>query len=336
MLQTLTWHTDYRQSCGEQFCDYLAAQTWPFLDWIDIRHESRYVTNEDHVLLLRSIRRPLRCLDVNIRFLEQPAFDIWRKSGHFETLTKVNLIPIKAVSLSLWEPPFTSTSKWVQEILESCPLLEHIVAAMITAQDIIQGKPWVCRGLKKFEVMINLEPNDNNHIQGGMGARIKYTEDYKRQCHQIFERLGQLHQLTVLNMTMVQPELDLIGRLSVRLISIPLELKMGLGHLSTLKNLESIGYYGAQDVRMVDVEWMLQHWRSLRWITGGPLSMKRSKTFRGELVRLFLIEKTLEARRVLVEYCQPYGSMVTLSDMCGDPEPMYDSDSESEDGSARE
>ncbi|KAI8345565.1 hypothetical protein B0O80DRAFT_472670 [Mortierella sp. GBAus27b] len=73
---------------------------------------------------------------------------------------------------------------------------------------------------------------------------------------------------------------------------------MGLGHLSTSRDLEWIGYQGPQRMRMVDVEWMLQHWTNLRKITGGRPTEKRSKTFGNTHVRCYTIMKALHDRIV--------------------------------------
>jgi hypothetical protein len=79
---------------------------------------------------------------------------------------------------------------------------------------------------------------------------------------------------------------------------LPLELGMGLRRLSTLKDLEQIGYRGAQEIRMTDIEWMLQHWGKLRKITGGRPAMKRSKASGVAFVRFHLFMESLKARGV--------------------------------------
>ncbi|KAI8352404.1 hypothetical protein B0O80DRAFT_454459, partial [Mortierella sp. GBAus27b] len=106
--------------------------------------------------------------------------------------------------------------------------------------------------------MIGLEFSDSNHVRAGGRAGIKYTKDQRTQFRHIFERLGQLKQLTVLDMTLANHH-----RYS-KFTSLPLRLSMGLGHLSTLKKLESIGYHGPQEIQVVDMEWILQHWKNLR------------------------------------------------------------------------
>ncbi|KAG0198181.1 hypothetical protein BGX31_004642, partial [Mortierella sp. GBA43] len=46
-------------------------------------------------------------------------------------------------------------------------------------------------------------------------------------------------------------------------------LGIGLEYLSTLTDLEVVSVLDHQRIRMVDIEWMLEHWPKLRKITGG-------------------------------------------------------------------
>jgi hypothetical protein len=180
-------------------------------------------------------------------------------------------------------------------------MLEHITSVAIIAQDIIQGKPWACQRLKIFDVMIYLELSDENHAQEGKRTGIKYTKDYRSQCHQIFERLGQLKQLTELDMRLKDVVLGRV--LTKRSSSLPLNLRMGLRHLWTLRKLEMIGYQGPQEIRLADMEWMLEHWKNLRYFSGHDLSMKCYNNLEGVPDdRLRLVMETLKARQVQLNY----------------------------------
>ncbi|KAI8352418.1 hypothetical protein B0O80DRAFT_499710 [Mortierella sp. GBAus27b] len=301
LLQILIWKSGYYDHIIERFCDHFAARAWPCLDWIEIQSEVRYVTGQEHTLLLQSAPRPFRLLDVDIASLEEQTFTLYREHGHFTTLTKIDLTQSAFTSLPL--PPGPSSiavpSKQVQEVLESCPMLEHIIAPMVTAQDITQGKPWVCHRLKTFRVMIGMEFSGKSHVQEGQRTRLKYSEDDKTLCHQIFERLGQLTQLTVLDMGPEQQRWVL--RFHIETASLPLRLRMGLGHLSTLRNLETIGYRGVQRIRLGDLKWMLQHWNKLQEIVGEQLSVKWPMTPRGMPdERSKSVMRSLKAREVQV------------------------------------
>ncbi|KAG0223273.1 hypothetical protein BGX31_008585 [Mortierella sp. GBA43] len=295
LLQTLSWSAMHSQPCWQQFCGYFAASTWSHLDWIEIKNERTLISDQDHALLLQSAPRPLRRLEVDIGTLEQTTFNIYRERGHFATLTKVDLTH-SVFTLPAWSSTSSALSlisKQVQEVLESCPMLEHIIALVIFARDIIQGKPWVCRQLRIFKVMINMEPSGGICSQEGKQTGIKYSKDQRIQCHQIFERLGQLRQLTVLNMRLYDENLYFDS--DTNFTSLPWRLEMGLGYLSTLRKLESIGHHGSQEIRVVDMEWMLQHWKNLRTITGGRFSLKCCKTLEGAPDDRLVME-TLKAR----------------------------------------
>ncbi|KAG0223272.1 hypothetical protein BGX31_008584, partial [Mortierella sp. GBA43] len=333
MLQTLVWNTESDQSYWQRFCNYLAAQTWPCLDWIEIKCEKRYVTDQEHALLLQSSPRPLRRLDVDIGTLEQTTFNIYRERGHFATLTKVDLT--QSTFPSSLSPPeswiITIPSKQVQEVLESCPMLEHIVAVMITAQDVVKSKPWICHRLRTFEVMINMEFSHSTRGQEEKRTRIKYSEDDKNLCHQIFERLSQLDHLNSLDMRLQDLLVDRI--LKNKPSSLPLSLRMGLGRLSTLKKLESIGHHGSQEVRVADMEWMLKHWEDLQKIqgTGGRFSVKWSRTNEGVTdERSRLVMEALKARRVQLTPFRTSEELEAFYDCGTDSDSDSDSEGESE------
>ncbi|KAI8352392.1 hypothetical protein B0O80DRAFT_454430 [Mortierella sp. GBAus27b] len=298
MLETLVWRLKaYYYFRMNEFCQRLAAQTWPHLDSLEITGQQNFISGQEHALLLLSTERPFKVLDLKINTVEEQAFVLLQAGGHFGTLTKMDLTlsPLTDEQLQNGGPSIinviaTQVSKWTITVFESCPLLEHIVATVIHARDIIDSKPWVCHRLKKFEAMINMD------IIKQSSTQTTYTADDKRQCYQVFERLGLLRQLNVLNLN--SPNLGRFREL--KLVSLPLELRMGLGHLSTLRDLEWIGYHGFQDIRMVDMEWMLQHWNRLRKITGEWIAMKLSKTFGNMPVRSYLIMEALRARKVEV------------------------------------
>ncbi|KAG0208351.1 hypothetical protein BGX31_002339, partial [Mortierella sp. GBA43] len=281
LLQILFWRAELSEPSIRRFCDYFAASTWLHLDWIEIRSDDKRASDQEHASLLQSAPRPFRRLDVDVESLQQQTFNLYREHGHFTTLTKIDLTPSSFLTLPFPRGPeiLALVSKQVQEVLESCPLLEHIVALMITAQDIIHGQPWVCHRLEKFQVMVNMQFSDSTYDQRGKRRQFKYSKDDKILCHQIFERLGQLRQLTELNMVLLWKRWIRLSRTNPS--SLPMRRRMGLGYLSTLKNLEVFGYHGSQEFRVGDVEWMLQHWKKLRKITGNPLKVKWSMTLEG-------------------------------------------------------
>jgi hypothetical protein len=319
MLHTLDLRLKSYKFSLDHFCDYFAAQTWPYLDSLAITGHYDEERAQQHIRLLQSTKRPFKLLDLDRGAIGPQSLDLLRQGGHFETLIKVDLT-IWHMSRGCHRPMsvVVAASKRIREVLESCSSLEHIAGSAISGQDIIDSKPWVCHRLKKFEVLISMD------LTKQKPRRAEYTKDEKRKCHQVFERLSQLRQLKVLDMS---------GNRCIYTTSItlPLELRMGLGHLSTLRNLELIGYQGRQRMRMVDVEWMLQHWTKFRMIAGGPPTEKQSKTFGGTNVRCYLFRKILMARKVDVpKEWKAYETNVEEYMKSNGLEDVYDTDDDGE------
>ncbi|KAI8345570.1 hypothetical protein B0O80DRAFT_504251 [Mortierella sp. GBAus27b] len=322
MLHTLFWRMREHMDSLDVFCGYFEAQKWPYLDSLEIICLRTHVDRDHRLRLLRATKRPFKHLDLHIETMDQESFDLLRGGGHFGTLTKLDLsIPPMVLYLQEFNnDTAAAASKRIREILESCPSLEHIVGTVITGQDIIDSKPWACHRLKKFEVMISLHLTEQS-------TRIECTKDEKGRCHLVFERLSQLRQLKVLNMkipTMSRYRRETLG-------APPLDLRMGLGRLSTLRDLEWLGYQGDQRMRIVDVEWMLQHWTKLRTIIGGRPSTKLSKTFGNANVRCYLIMKALKAHKVGIPEDWRTDDMDVLDDMMENGlEAVFDTDDDSE------
>ncbi|KAI8345573.1 hypothetical protein B0O80DRAFT_270335 [Mortierella sp. GBAus27b] len=95
MLHTLVWRLVNYKFSLDDFCDYYAAQTWPHFDALEIAYESKIVSDQECVRLLRSTKRPFKFLDLDLGAVKQ-SLDLLREGGHFETLTKVDLsIPFR-------------------------------------------------------------------------------------------------------------------------------------------------------------------------------------------------------------------------------------------------
>ncbi|KAF9353288.1 hypothetical protein BGX34_011651, partial [Mortierella sp. NVP85] len=335
MLKTLEWTLPPVSLPVKEFTDYLAAMTWPELESITIKDARKNMTDEEYEAILRAAPRPLKVLDLPHCRLGTDSFNLLRQN-HFKTLTKVNLFQAKNSTLYSSSRPEDDVSEWVQEVLESCPSLKSIVARIITAQDITNGQPWMCHRLEEFQVMIDMEFEERALERGR--KRPKYTEDQENKCRAVYRQLGRLHQLKKLDM------FHCSWRPGFKVITPPpLELRVGLAQLSGLKDIELISFYGSQDMRMVDLQWMLQHWPHLKEISGGRLSSKRSKTFVNFFVRHFLLESTLLSHGVSVYGYRPMeiidgldrvdtGSAALISFMeAVGVTAVYDSDSDCED-----
>ena len=316
MLQTLEWTLGPRTCLPIEFVHRFVETAWPELDSITIKGDLNYVDHESYKSILQAAQRPFKVLDLNIQFLSPDMFNLLRQR-HFKTLTNVDL----SLATTTPHPVMVSTpsaSQWVLEVLESCPLLEQLKARIITAQDIINGKPWACLGLKEFKVIIDM---GFGRIKMERGAkRPEFTESEQSLCSAVFEQLGRLEQLRVLVLrTHYFPDMSTY-------FPLPLEVRLGLGQLSRLKDIKVIGFQGSQDLRMTDVEWMLQHWPYLAAIYGSQLSCKRSKTYGKEYLRNQLLASMLKSRGVRF---WRYEGQVYIGPRMSISE-LYDTESESE------
>jgi len=290
MLHTLEWtigQMTFAPMPVERFARHFVEMAWPELDSITVKgHFALYdnVNVKDYISMLQAAQRPFRVLDLGIERYGLDVFDVLRR-GHFKTLTKVDL------SSAVVDPDdqIAGVPQWVQEVLTSCPLLECVVARAISAQDIADGQPWVCLGLKEFRVMINMEFKKSDRGP----ERPRFTETQQGLCRAVYRQLGRLEKLRVLDMRRLGWDAHMM-----RYAPLPLELRLGLGELSGLKDIEVVGFHRYQDMRKADVEWMLQQWPYLSAIYGKYLSNKPSRTFEGEYVRNHLFMRMLESRGV--------------------------------------
>ncbi|CAO3565993.1 unnamed protein product [Mortierella alpina] len=56
-------------------------------------------------------------------------------------------------------------SLMVQQILESCPQLRILRATALSIQDIVQGEPWACDGLREMEVQLHEEMTEDETVE---------------------------------------------------------------------------------------------------------------------------------------------------------------------------
>ncbi|KAF9991163.1 hypothetical protein BGZ75_004648 [Mortierella antarctica] len=166
----------------------------------------------------------------------------------------------------------TVSGAMVQDVLSSCPNLVTIKADVIHAQDIQEGKPWICLGLKHWTIFINtlppfsagdsvpaLTPDSSAPLeQQGGSAHSAY--DREALQHAVFQHLGMLTSLEVMDLDRYFP---LRSRTASGYV-VPLDwrLEAGLDRLSGLKRLSSISFMSDQTMNMSKsaVWWMLKQW----------------------------------------------------------------------------
>ncbi|KAF9981284.1 hypothetical protein BGZ75_007459 [Mortierella antarctica] len=206
-------------------------------------------------------------------------------------------------------------SNMIQSILSSFPLLEVFVADKISVKDIMDGDPWVCKGLRELTIDIELgyatmdteaeadleadgEPwtiERRNSNSGSASRRHqKHTADsavqrFERDERQqvVFERLSQLEWLEEL--TIIQPKdrpPSAVEQLTVGMVPKILDLRLinGLDRLRTLRRLRCFYFSGPQEMSEVDVHWMMEHWKALSHISG---QLNSDPTSNKELAALF-------------------------------------------------
>ncbi|KAF9971791.1 hypothetical protein BGZ65_010206, partial [Modicella reniformis] len=157
------------------------------------------------------------------------------------------------------------TSLMVRDILCSSPLLEHLDVDIVFADDIVQGKPWVCLSLTSLLIQVGFRGGGGGGGGEGEGGGDEEEEDLHPL---IFDRLSQLSKLEYLTINDIgrvtesmKPE-NIVEGLDFR-------LKRGLGVLSRLKRVREVNFRGnGQYMEMEEVDWMLKHWKRLEFVSG--------------------------------------------------------------------
>jgi hypothetical protein len=145
------------------------------------------------------------------------------------------------------------TCPMVQEVLSSCPSLQYFSATRIDAALVAEGKPWVCLGLQVLDLDFSFDPSTTHFIQP-----------------LLFDQLARLTRLQELYLRR-KPLYGLREGAPASPFheALDLTLENGLYKLSTLRSLRVINY-GHSKQRMDDqeIDWILEHWRRLKLISG--------------------------------------------------------------------
>lgn len=151
------------------------------------------------------------------------------------------------------------TSPMVLEVLQKCPRLEELEAYCVATKDLREHPgAWTCTGLRLLRVTFmsdrsrGLESNENDGND-----------------HLLFEHLSTLTQLEELDMTRYPYPHSGSWFSPSRETGPQLRLDSGLDQLLTLTRLKKVMFSGiAQNMRGVDVEWMLEKWPELEVLCG--------------------------------------------------------------------
>ncbi|KAG0304376.1 hypothetical protein BGZ98_005606 [Dissophora globulifera] len=200
----------------------------------------------------------------------------------------------------LWvETCYSLTSDKIQALLERCPNLHTLIASKIKALDIVRGKEWACRKMKRLRVCV--EVDDSEGKSGGDVLDTSATPVYASKAggsadgrelfwdveRMIFSRLGALIHLQELHLTKSFHGTD----------DPPRTLNLKLGHgLELLVNLKCLRKFDCstdytQKLSLVDVRWMVEHWTALEWL-GCFVDCSKRATFLG--IQTLLILKKIQ------------------------------------------
>ncbi|KAF9349127.1 hypothetical protein BGX26_012533, partial [Mortierella sp. AD094] len=274
-LRELKLRLQQRESIADELqlisqCPALVELSWHPGDWF-----SRFPSADIKALLLPSTNWPsLRSMDFGgadmkdqdiaatlnsmtdasqLRFRRsrfgQGAFMALR--NHFSTLVQLNISHCLAVS-----------SGMMQEVLSSCPLLESFCTGLILSKEIVEGKPWVCLGLKTLAISISIigrgiPPSGKMELLP-LGTKRGRDDENKSietaiAFHNatVLDQLARLHQLKHLSLSVLDRKMTGYRKVNLRLSG-------GLDKLSALTNLQhlSVELAQAEVLEKVEIEWI--------------------------------------------------------------------------------
>ncbi|KAF9109798.1 hypothetical protein BGX27_007172 [Mortierella sp. AM989] len=223
------------------------APCWPSLESLTLGgHYFQAFEPEDYILIVEmSIR--LQALDIPLHPLAPSTMHSLLRL-HSNSLTTVDC-------RKFWTD---GSFDWVQPIFFSCPNLTKVCLGAIHAQELLEGcNSWVCcNSLEEFRIGIDMNPH------GFTPPRPDMTEQEKQDLSwDVFTHLARLLSLKILDLH-VQDTFP----------GVQFTTSMGLQLLSNWTELEELRFHGDQNMTPYDVEWMIQHWQSLKTIHGGNLA----------------------------------------------------------------
>ncbi|KAF9940194.1 hypothetical protein BGZ65_007846 [Modicella reniformis] len=158
-------------------------------------------------------------------------FDLLRP--HLDTITEIDL-------------GGGSTSEMNQEILSYSPMLKRFKATYIYGTDVAEGQPWVCLGLEKLDIGFEFEPLTIHHDQP-----------------LVFDQLSKLTRIEKMSFYFGPHGFGAPKE------SFDFRLEYGLHKLATLRRLSVFRFYRTtQRMGMEEIDWMLNHWKSLSEVEG--------------------------------------------------------------------
>lgn len=176
-------------------------------------------------------------------------------------------------------------SAMVQQVFESCPKLTVFKGNLIHLDDIDQGEPWICLGLKELVLYFSTTTGRNaeyvlpDSIAFGQLGRLAELRilNTSRNTSAARMQISHMESTSLLSSSSLPPP-SITGRRTttqaIRPIFQPRTLQWHLGNgleaLSGLKRLTHIQFPGdlGAGVQTRDLEWMFQHWPHLECVRG--------------------------------------------------------------------
>ncbi|KAF9136226.1 hypothetical protein BGW39_003671 [Mortierella sp. 14UC] len=238
----------------------LRAHTWPDLESFEIPYifEGEPIKQVTESWPIGKLYNPVTLLhmlsDSNVKILLEL---------HSGSLWKVDLSRMTEAS-----------RKWIHRFLELCPMLEKVKCQAISIQPLVmEDRPtWVCERLQVLEMYVDMDP----HSLLPPLSLDHPLEQQEEWCRKVYERLGRLRQLRVLDMRFMAVRTHYGTKFyEPKLSQLHLSLRMGLGELGKLHKLQ-VYFQGQQtSMRRKDVRWMVEHWINLEAIQGDAFSTRR-------------------------------------------------------------
>ncbi|KAG0268623.1 hypothetical protein DFQ27_006261 [Actinomortierella ambigua] len=205
---------------------------------------------------------------------------------------------VSLVSIELNDMEFTSRTDdklgiehlWVYQVLTSCPNLKRLSATPCSwvaskfkmnhlwVEDLLapwtpqQPQGWVCRGLEEFQVpILGVCRSQEDHYpkEGDCGVEPSGPSQHEACVslqRRLFLELGKLRRLRVFSLGFERLQSD-----DIQSMGFP-DFAYESGHLQELrswKQLETFDVaYTHQDLSLSDIDWMVEHWPSLRVVKG--------------------------------------------------------------------
>lgn len=153
-------------------------------------------------------------------------------------------------------------SPMVLEVLQKCPRLEELDAYCIITKDLREHPgAWTCTGLTALRV--NFKSNRGEDQESGD------DDEDNDDDHLLFEHLSTLTHLEELDMSRCPETYAGLWFLPSPETGPQLRLESGLDQLLTLTRLKKVKFSRTvQNMKDVDVEWMLESWPKLEELSG--------------------------------------------------------------------